>query len=125
MDQQIEALDVQELWYPARIIKKTSSKVLVSFDGWSHDWDEWLSKNSKKLRQHRGWGGQEQPDDYQIGSIIEALDMDGKWCKAKVLHVAEHSVMVHYISWSDRWNEWIDKDAGRLRQPSGSSPRNL
>ena len=31
---------------------------------------------------------------------------------AQVLHVAEHSVMVHYISWSDRWNEWIDKDAG-------------
>lgn len=92
----VEALDVEEVWYSARVLKIKGSKVLVSFDGWSSDWDEWLAKDSRRLRPHRGWGTAAKPNDWQIDATVEALDLEGKWCKSKVLHVSELKVMVHY-----------------------------
>lgn len=112
---QVEALDVQELWFPACIKTVRQREVLVSFDGWDSQWDEWLPRDSPRLRRHRGWGTAAKPDDYQIDSTIEALDMEGKWYASRVLHVAETAVMVKYARWADKWNEWIDKDSGRLR----------
>ena len=112
---QIEALDIQELWYPARVVKMHLHEVLVSFDGWDSEWDEWLPRSSPRIRKYRGWGTAHIPGDYQISSIIEALDMEGKWYPSRVLHVSETSVMVHYLRWSSKWDEWILKDSGRLR----------
>lgn len=111
----IEALDVQELWYPACIEEANGKVVRVSFDGWGSDWDEWLPKSSPRLREHRGWGTPQRADDWQQGSWIEALDMEGKWYKAKVLYVSETAAMVHYQAWSSKWDEWVDKTSGRLR----------
>ena len=71
---------------------------------------------SKRLRPPRGWGTAKKPDDWQAESTILALDMEGKWYPAKVLHVSELRVQVHYQRWSSKWDEWIDKDAGRLRK---------
>ena len=112
---QVEALDTMDLWFPAQIVECTKTQVLVSFDGWKSQWDEWLPRNSPRLREHRGWGTPKKPDDYQIDSTIEALDMEGRWYASRVLHVSEESVMVHYNRWSSKWDEWIDKDSGRLR----------
>ena len=96
----IEALDLQQLWYPASIVSTQGDQVLVSFDGWPSEWDEWMPKDSARLSEHRGWGTSQMPEDWQQHDTIEALDMNMKWCKAKVLHVAEHSVKVHYIGWA-------------------------
>ena len=112
---QVEALDVQELWYPARIEEVKGKSVRVSFDGWGSQWDEWLLKTSPRLREHRGWGTAARPDDWQQDTWIEALDMEGKWYRARVLHVSETAVMVHYSAWSSKWDEWVDKTSGRLR----------
>ena len=112
---QVEALDVQELWFPARVVTVRSREVLVSFDGWDRMWDEWMPRNSPRLRRFRGWGTDARPEDYQIDTIIEALDMEGKWYSSRVLHVSENAVMVHFLRWSSKWDEWIDKDSGRLR----------
>ena len=92
----IEALDVQNLWFPARVVQVQASKVLVHFDGWSNNWDEWIDSQSARLRAHRGWGTSRMPNDWQQDSIIEALDMQGKWYPSKVLHVSQQSVQVHY-----------------------------
>ena len=92
------------------------TRVLVAFDGWSSQWNEWVAKDSKRLRPPRGWGTAKKPDDWQAESTILALDMEGKWYPAKVLHVSELRVQVHYQRWSSKWDEWIDKDAGRLRK---------
>ena len=115
IDSLIEANDVQNLWFPARVIQLQGSKVLLHFLGWSDEWDEWIERDSERLRQHRGWGTQAMPTDWQQDAIIEALDMEGKWYAAKVVYVASHSVMVHYHGWSSKWNEWLEKDSGRLR----------
>ena len=60
------------------------------------------------------------PHDWQRGAIIEALDMEGRWYRAKVLHVAEHAAMVKYLNWPDKWNEWIDRSSDRLRALSSA-----
>ena len=112
----VEALDDQQLWYPATLVEERKDAVLVAFDGWSSQWNEWVAKDSKRLRPPRGWGTAKKPDDWQAESTILALDMEGKWYPAKVLHVSELRVQVHYQRWSSKWDEWIDKDAGRLRK---------
>ena len=112
----VEALDVEDLWYPARVVTATASKVLLRFDGWSETWNEWVPKNSARLREHRGWGTDRQPHDWQTESYCLALDMQDRWCRAKILHVSEEQVQVHYTSWSSKWDEWIGKISGRLRK---------
>ena len=37
IDSLIEALDVQNLWFPARVIQLQGSKVLLHFLGWSDE----------------------------------------------------------------------------------------
>ena len=112
----IEAQDVENLWFPAEVIQSNETEVQVHFLGWSERWDEWIEKDSSRLRRHRGWGTSTMPNDWQQESIIEALDMEGKWYPAKVLFVSQNSVMVHYQGWAAKWNEWLEKDSGRLRK---------
>ena len=119
----IEALDVQELWYPARVEEIAGRNIRVSFAGWSSEWDEWLPKSSPRIREHRGWGTAQKPRDWQVDSTIEALDLMGKWYKARVLHVSETAVMVHYNAWSSKWNEWVERTSGRLRRLDANSER--
>ena len=40
VDSLVEALDVQNLWYPARVIQMEGSKVLLHFLGWGDEWDD-------------------------------------------------------------------------------------
>lgn len=47
IDSLIEALDVQNLWFPARVIQLQGSKVLLHFLGWS---DEALLPPSNPMR---------------------------------------------------------------------------
>eukprot|EP00964_Phaeocystis_antarctica_P152196 scaffold120004_cov63-Phaeocystis_antarctica.AAC.1 len=83
-------------------------------------WDEWIERDSARLRRHRGWGTQAMPTDWQQDAIIEALDMEGKWYAAKVVYVASHSVMVHYHGWSSKWNEWLERDSNPDPSPHPS-----
>jgi hypothetical protein len=79
---EIEALDWEGFWYPAHVLQAQEHAVLIHYDGWSADDDEWVPITSERLREHLGWGSERMPDDYQHGSLVEALDMEGKWCVA-------------------------------------------
>lgn len=105
----VEALDTEGMWFPARVLDATDKRVLISFEGWGNEWDEWLAKGSKRLRKHRGWGTRRRRGDWQVGSFCLALDMEDKWCRARILHVSEDAVQVHYQNWSTKWDEWISK----------------
>ena len=76
VDSLVEALDVQNLWYPARVIQMEGSKVLLHFLGWGDEWDEWIERDSSRLRRHRGWG-----PDQPRGSVLFARKRAGatKW----------------------------------------------
>ena len=59
-------------------------------------------------------------DPYKLktGDIINALDFDSKWHETLVRAIGtkenNHECMkaVHYIGWSERWDEWINIEHG-------------
>ncbi|RIA90232.1 hypothetical protein C1645_823641 [Glomus cerebriforme] len=50
LDQKVQVLNIDKIWYPARIIKVEKSKVKVHFDGWGKRFDEWISVESRRLK---------------------------------------------------------------------------
>jgi len=64
---------------------------------------------------------------FREGTKLEAKDHLGdKWWEAKVLEVDSdgHEVLVHFIGWNGRHDEWIKMDSPRL-QPFNRSSRRL
>jgi hypothetical protein len=50
-----------------------------------------------------------------FGSRVEAeVEWQGKWCPANVLRTQKDKTLVHFVGYTDSWNEWIGND--RLRQ---------
>ena len=93
--------------------------VLVAFDGWSSQWNEWVAKDSKRLRPPRGWGTGTSCSDEPGTELDEPRARHGrqqKWYPAKVLHVSELRVQVHYQRWSSKWDEWIDISPAGMRK---------
>ena len=115
VDDQIEALDSDGLWFCAVVKAKEEGRVLVSYNGWLTENDEWITDIESRLRASRGWGTAEVASDWQIGAIIEASDEAGHWHKAQVLVVSELSVLVEYDT-AGKEAEWIEKVAGAMRK---------
>jgi hypothetical protein len=53
--------------------------------------------------------GSTLPTGLQKGDFVDVKDSRDKWCIAEAVQVdeAKKEVLVHYVGWSDRWNEWI------------------
>ncbi|KAL1522612.1 hypothetical protein AB1Y20_017595 [Prymnesium parvum] len=119
----LEALDEDGLWFPARVIEATRHKVRVAYDGWDSDYDQWHLRRSKTLREHQGWGTMRKPNDWQTGAYCFALDFMGKWCPARVLHVSEDSVKVHYQKWPKKWDAWLVRSRLRRMTKDGVAPK--
>jgi hypothetical protein len=47
---------------------------------------------------------------FKVGDLIDCKDPFRKWYLAEVLKVSPDvsKVFVHYLTWSSRWDEWID-----------------
>jgi len=64
--------------------------------------------------------------EFREGTKLEAKDHAGdKWFEAKVLEVDAdgHEVLVHFIGWNQRHDEWIKMDSPRLQPFNRSSRR--
>lgn len=55
-------------------------------------------------------------NDIYIGNIIEAIDLDGIWYHARILSITNELIKIHYMCWSDTYDEWIRRDSPRLAQ---------
>lgn len=51
---------------------------------------------------------------FSVGDVLDVLDTDLKWLLAEVTVVMKHRVRVHYIDYSDRWDEWVEITSPRL-----------
>ena len=65
---------------------------------------------------------------WSVGSRLESKSRDSnggeQWFPAKVLEVEADKVLVHYMQWNARHDEWIPSNSSRLRPvTSGSSGR--
>ena len=115
VDDQIEALDADGLWFCAVVKATEEGRVLMSYNGWSTENDEWITDNESRLRKSRGWGTSKVASDWQIGAHIEVSDEDGHWHKAQVMVVSELTVLVEYET-AGKEAEWIEKVAGAIRK---------
>ena len=52
-----------------------------------------------------------------MGSQLDVLDTEQKWRLAEVQAANNLQVFVHYLGWGAKWDEWIDRDSGRLLPP--------
>ncbi|OQR78298.1 hypothetical protein BIW11_06502 [Tropilaelaps mercedesae] len=46
-------LEEAGVWYPVRVVRGDSERVLVHFEGWSPRYDRWIDRNSKQIRARR------------------------------------------------------------------------
>ena len=69
-------------------------------------------EEGKSLEYHRSDGGWR--DNFKVGQCIDVLDTVDKWSEAEVVAVDGNRVLVHYIYWQSKWDEWIDKHSSRI-----------
>ncbi|GES77634.1 methyltransferase domain-containing protein [Rhizophagus clarus] len=50
LDQKVQVLNIDKIWYPARIVSVEKSRVQVHYDGWGKKFDEWISVESRRLK---------------------------------------------------------------------------
>jgi len=52
--------------------------------------------------------------DFAVNDELDAQDSQNKWYMANIRDVKEDKVFVHFINWSSKWDEWIDRSSDRL-----------
>ncbi|CAG8449218.1 2671_t:CDS:10 [Racocetra fulgida] len=50
LNQKVEVLNIDKVWYPAKIVIVEKTQVKVNFDGWGREFDEWISVDSRRLK---------------------------------------------------------------------------
>ncbi|CAG8718088.1 6471_t:CDS:10, partial [Cetraspora pellucida] len=50
LNQKVEVLNIDKVWYPAKIVIVEKTQVKVHFDGWGREFDEWISVDSRRLK---------------------------------------------------------------------------
>mmetsp|Transcript_27127 Transcript_27127/g.65963 ORF Transcript_27127/g.65963 Transcript_27127/m.65963 type:complete len:849 (-) Transcript_27127:198-2744(-) len=74
-----------------------------------------LASSKKKKQQSK------MPDDSVLlknlgtGDKIQAKDPEGQWLPVEIIGSKDDSVMVHYIGYGAKYDEWIPRDSSRLR----------
>eukprot|EP00468_Gymnochlora_sp_CCMP2014_P003771 CAMPEP_0167756956 /NCGR_PEP_ID=MMETSP0110_2-20121227/9667_1 /TAXON_ID=629695 /ORGANISM="Gymnochlora sp., Strain CCMP2014" /LENGTH=814 /DNA_ID=CAMNT_0007643111 /DNA_START=463 /DNA_END=2907 /DNA_ORIENTATION=+ len=52
--------------------------------------------------------------DFEVGDYIDCEDTQSKFLPAVIKKVRGGKIQVHYVGYSDKWDEWIDKESDRL-----------
>ncbi|GMF13133.1 unnamed protein product [Phytophthora lilii] len=52
-----------------------------------------------------------------VGDQVDAQNVFGNWCPARVLQVADGEVLLQFLNMHDSWRQWLQVDSGRLAQP--------
>ena len=59
---------------------------------------------------HEMEDGPETPDDFAVGEVVDVQDTVKLWSEAEVVEIDHDArkVLISYLFWSNRYNEWID-----------------
>jgi len=61
---------------------------------------------------------QEDVIGYRKGDHVEVVDTVNKKCACEVMEVKEDQILIHYIGWASKWDEWISTNSERIVQVS-------
>jgi hypothetical protein len=98
---------VAVLWqnkpYMAKILKVELDFHLITYPGWSNDWDEWILAD-------RILG------DYKLEEAPRIIEVEwrGGWHRAVALAAKDGKHYVRYLGHAETWNEWVPTE--RMRE---------
>lgn len=87
---------------------------------------DWECRNESE-RGKAAWARQKTNwQDFHVFDIVDVEDINNKWYEAQIIDTAMrggqvHKVKIHYINWSDNWDEWIAVDCQRISMRSTHS----
>ncbi|CAG8513378.1 15734_t:CDS:10 [Funneliformis caledonium] len=90
LDQKVQVLNIDKIWYPARIVKVEKSRIKVHFDGWGKRFDEWISVESRRLKALSENEENNLPND--IDNKQENLDQNHNQSKASTSKIPQKSI---------------------------------
>ena len=68
---------------------------------------------------------------YEVGALVDCLDTTNTWVASRVIDSRPGEVLVHYLGWNEKWDEWLPTRSPRIepagkhvprKRPAGSSP---
>lgn len=51
---------------------------------------------------------------YEVGTWVDIRDSMDQWYEGQIIDTHNDYVLVHYNSWNDHYNEWIEASSPRL-----------
>ncbi|CAI5703532.1 unnamed protein product [Peronospora effusa] len=51
-----------------------------------------------------------------VGDQVDAQNVFGNWCPAKILQVADGEVLLQFLTMHETWRQWLQLDSGQLAQ---------
>jgi hypothetical protein len=122
MGEKLDAKDKHGCWYEATVIGLTPTHLRVHFDGWKSDFDENIPRTASRvaplhmhsIKRRKRRRSSRRFRDFEEGDIIDCKDTMDNWYESTVLDVTDDQVLIHYESWSNVWDEWINIDSSRL-----------
>lgn len=52
--------------------------------------------------------------NWEVGQWVDACDTVEQWLEAEVIATKDRKVLIHYNGFSEKWDEWMDRDSERL-----------
>jgi hypothetical protein len=103
-----EGTNLVVLWedkpYAAKVLKVEQGFHLITYPGWSTDWDEWILAD-RILGEYKLKG---QPQLFEV-------EWREQWYPAVALAEKEGKHYIRYLGFEESWNEWVPPE--RMRKP--------
>lgn len=84
-------------WYPAEILSAHDGKYFVTWPGWDHSSDSWITPENLRPAQRKTLAD---------GMVVE-IEWDAKWYPGKILRSELGLVLVHYDGFTAADDEWV------------------
>lgn len=97
--------EAEGLWWKAVVLAEREGSYLVTWPGWSKEYDEWLPM--ERTRPYR-------PKIFQVGHPVQAV-WRKQWYDARVVKVELGLHLVHYDGFPDTDDEWVVSERLRKR----------
>ena len=121
----IDCQDEHKKWYEAQIIALSPSsphRIKIHYKGWQSKFDSWIDLQSEPQRARPLHTFTRRPpsvgtlDEFTVGTKCQCLDSTDKWCRAEIVGIRNVNklVLVHYVGWSSKYEEWINTDSYRI-----------
>lgn len=92
----------------ALVLETRPYEIKIHFFGQTILWDQWIGFYSDRI--------QDAPVRPNDGTYLMVRDTVGKVCEAVIMDKTFDNkiIKIHYVGFSDRWDEWIACDSGRI-----------